>query len=219
MCRMGLGRRLAERYRGKLFRGTRVCGRWSRSTSFSPVRGTFLGRRRNGRHAPAPLEYRGSRRAHNRANVGDTRRGAERRLWGESSPVVARLPRRDNLQPSSISVTPTDEVPQTWPTEGDLAEEIVVPTPSWPTASGSARGRATSSTCAYTWTRRRASGARLEQLAYAPPDRATSWAGRSIPARPLRTSLVRTCTTSGSNWLPAQASSSSSAAATERARR
>src|SRR4029453_1257627 len=31
-----------------------VCGIWSRSTSPLPVRGTFLSRRRNGRHAPAP---------------------------------------------------------------------------------------------------------------------------------------------------------------------
>jgi hypothetical protein len=120
--RMGLGRRLAERYRGKRFEGREPAADGA-GAPHSPVRGTFLGRRRNGRHAPAPPEYRGSRRGHNRANVGDTRRGAERRLWGESSPVVARLPRRDNLQPSSISVTPTEEIPQTWPTEGDLRKK------------------------------------------------------------------------------------------------
>lgn len=132
MSRMGLGRRLSERYRGKLFRGTRVCGRWSRSTSFSPREGHVPWPQEERRHAPAPLEYRGSQ-GYNGTTDGDTRRGAERRLWGESSPVVARLLRRDNLQPSAISVTPTEEIPQTWPTEGDLAEEIVAPSPSWPT--------------------------------------------------------------------------------------
>jgi hypothetical protein len=48
-------------------------------------------------------------------------------------------------------VTPTEEIRQTWTTEGDLAGEIAAPTLSGPTPSGRAN----------TWTRRRVNVARF----------------------------------------------------------
>jgi hypothetical protein len=48
----------------------------------SPVRGTFRSRRRNGRHAPAPLEYSRVRGVAIELAAGIYRAGAERRVYG-----------------------------------------------------------------------------------------------------------------------------------------
>ena len=48
----------------------------------SPMRGTFRSRRRNGRHAPAPLEYSRLRGVAIELAAGIDRAGAERRVYG-----------------------------------------------------------------------------------------------------------------------------------------
>ena len=96
----GLGKTLAERYR----RGSRPRGkpRSAAGGAGAPhlplLRGTFLSRRRNGRHAPAPLDPSRLQGDCNRATVGRLFMAWSRaRLWGgsrcgRSAPSGARRP-------------------------------------------------------------------------------------------------------------------------------